>query len=71
VVDDGVLHAEMHELLSRVLAEEGYTGVEIRVTPIRTEIIIKATRTQAVLGVFLLCIHHLPKKKNYYSYFSF
>jgi small subunit ribosomal protein S3e len=32
------------------LSEEGYAGVEVRVTPARTEIIIRATRTQAVLG---------------------
>ena len=32
------------------LAEDGYSGVEVRVTPTRTEIIILATRTQNVLG---------------------
>jgi small subunit ribosomal protein S3e len=32
------------------LAEDGYSGVEVRVTPARTEIIIRATRTQSVLG---------------------
>eukprot|EP00808_Paulinella_micropora_P006640 g44730.t1 len=32
------------------LGEFGYSGVEVRVTPIRTEIIIRATRTQNVLG---------------------
>ncbi|KAF2579543.1 hypothetical protein F2Q68_00001174 [Brassica cretica] len=32
------------------LAEDGYSGVEVRVTPMRTEIIIRATRTQNVLG---------------------
>ena len=32
------------------LAEEGYSGVEVRNTPMRTEIIIRATRTQNVLG---------------------
>merc|ERR1712066_692576 len=31
-------------------AEDGYSGVEVRVTPTRTEIIIRATRTQSVLG---------------------
>ena len=31
-------------------AEDGYAGVEVRVTPMRTEIIIRATRTQNVLG---------------------
>jgi ribosomal protein S3 len=38
------------QLLSRQLAEDGYAGIEVRVTPVRTEIIIKATRTQDVLG---------------------
>lgn len=32
------------------MCEDGYAGVEVRVTPIRTEIIIKATKTQEVLG---------------------
>merc|ERR1712053_15808 len=36
--------------LTRELAEDGYSGVEVRVTPLRTEIIILATRTQNVLG---------------------
>ena len=40
----------MNEFLTRELAEDGYSGVEVRVTPIRTEIIILATRTQNVLG---------------------
>jgi len=38
------------QLFSRQLAEDGYAGLEVRVTPTRTEIIIKATRTQDVLG---------------------
>jgi len=49
-VADGVFYAELNELLTRELAEEGYAGVEVRVTPLRTEIIIRATRTQSVLG---------------------
>lgn len=40
----------MNEFLTRELAEDGYSGVEVRVTPTRTEIIIMATRTQSVLG---------------------
>lgn len=40
----------MNEFLQRELAGEGYAGVEVRVTPARTEIIIRATRTQKVLG---------------------
>lgn len=49
-VADGVFKAELNEFLTRELAEDGYSGVEVRVTPIRTEIIILATRTQNVLG---------------------
>merc|ERR1712005_33241 len=49
-VADGVFYAELHELLVRELAEDGYSGVEIRQTPARHEIIIRATRTQNVLG---------------------
>jgi small subunit ribosomal protein S3e len=32
------------------LAEEGYSGVEVRVTPTRTEIVVRATRAKNVLG---------------------
>ncbi|CAM9334259.1 unnamed protein product [Choristocarpus tenellus] len=49
-VADGVFYAELNELLTQELAEEGYAGVEVRVTPLRTEIIISATRPQNVLG---------------------
>eukprot|EP00401_Gymnodinium_catenatum_P083207 CAMPEP_0117513982 /NCGR_PEP_ID=MMETSP0784-20121206/29836_1 /TAXON_ID=39447 /ORGANISM="" /LENGTH=55 /DNA_ID=CAMNT_0005309767 /DNA_START=71 /DNA_END=235 /DNA_ORIENTATION=+ len=42
-VADGVFYAELNEFLMRTLAEDGYAGVEVRVTPIRTEIIIRAT----------------------------
>ncbi|EPR64247.1 ribosomal protein RPS3 [Toxoplasma gondii TgCatPRC2] len=49
-VKDGVFQAELNEFLSCTLSEDGYSGVEVRVTPIRTEIIIRATRTREVLG---------------------
>jgi small subunit ribosomal protein S3e len=49
-VADGVFFAELNEMLTRELAEDGYSGVEVRVTPMRTEVIIRATRTQNVLG---------------------
>ena len=49
-VQDGVFKAELNEFLMRELAEEGYAGMEVRATPIRTEIIIRATQTQTVLG---------------------
>ena len=41
---------ELNEFLHRELGEDGYSGVEVRVTPLRTEIIVRATRTQNVLG---------------------
>merc|ERR1711976_21448 len=49
-VADGVFKAELNEFFTRELGEDGYSGVEVRVTPMRTEIIIRATRTQNVLG---------------------
>merc|ERR1712027_148645 len=50
LVADGVFKAELNRLLTEELAEDGYSGVEVRVTPTRTELIIMATRTQNVLG---------------------
>jgi ribosomal protein uS3 len=49
-VADGVFYSELNELFAQEFAENGYAGVEVRVTNIKTEIIIKATRTQDVLG---------------------
>ena len=49
-VADGVFFAELNEMLVRELAEDGYSGVEVRSTPVKMEIIIRATRTQNVLG---------------------
>jgi ribosomal protein uS3 len=45
-----VFFAELNEFFTRELAEQGYSGCEVRVTPARTEIIIRATHTQEVLG---------------------
>lgn len=60
-VADGVFYAELNALLTKELSEDGYSGVEVRVTPLRTEIIIRATRTQKVLG---------KKLKNLYRDFT-
>ncbi|KAJ9096112.1 40S ribosomal protein S3 [Naganishia cerealis] len=49
-VADGVFQAELGEFFTRELAEEGYSGCEVRVTHAKTEIIIRATHTQDVLG---------------------
>eukprot|EP00834_Sanchytrium_tribonematis_P001445 NODE_35_length_36362_cov_0.944434.p21 type:complete len:239 gc:universal NODE_35_length_36362_cov_0.944434:20596-21312(+) len=49
-VSDGVFYAELNEFFARELAAEGFAGVEIRVTSSKTEIIIKATKSQDILG---------------------
>jgi len=49
-VADGCFYSELNELLTRELAADGYAGVEVRTTPMKTSIIIRATRTQNVLG---------------------
>ncbi|KEG07212.1 40S ribosomal protein S3 [Trypanosoma grayi] len=50
IVRDGVFYAELFEFLKRELADDGFAGVEHRVTPTRTEIVIRATKTREVLG---------------------
>ncbi|KAH0472068.1 MAG: hypothetical protein KVP17_001095 [Porospora cf. gigantea B] len=49
-VQQGVFQAELNEFLCKVLAEDGYSGVEVRKTHLKMEIIIRATRTREVLG---------------------
>jgi len=49
-VQDGIFKAELNNFLMKELAEDGYSGVEVRRTPARVEVIIMATRTQNVLG---------------------
>lgn len=49
-VQDGIFKAELNNFLMKELAEDGYSGVEVRRAPSRTEVIIMATRTQNVLG---------------------
>lgn len=42
-VADGVFYAELNEFFQRELAEEGYSGVEVRVTPTVTDISTSST----------------------------
>jgi len=37
-VADGVFHAELHAFLSKALKTAGYAGIQVRVTPVQTEI---------------------------------
>mmetsp|Transcript_61251 Transcript_61251/g.126523 ORF Transcript_61251/g.126523 Transcript_61251/m.126523 type:complete len:218 (-) Transcript_61251:4833-5486(-) len=50
-IADGVFFSELTEFLSKELSEDGFSKVEIRKNPMKTELIIKTTRTQAVIGV--------------------
>ncbi|KAJ7951539.1 40S ribosomal protein S3 [Quillaja saponaria] len=49
-VADGFFLAELNEFLTRELVFEGYTGVEVTVAPMRTEIILRATRIMLIVG---------------------
>lgn len=49
-VNAGVFKAELDEFLKRELAEDGYSGVQVRESRKNTEVIILATKTQSVLG---------------------
>jgi small subunit ribosomal protein S3e len=49
-VKNGLRDAELNEFFTRELADAGYAGVEVRDSPMRTDIIIRATRPQDVLG---------------------
>jgi len=49
-INDGVFYSELNEFLTRMLGENGYAGCEVRVTPIRTEIVVRANKTREVLG---------------------
>ncbi|XP_036617055.1 40S ribosomal protein S3-like [Trichosurus vulpecula] len=49
-VAGGIFKGELNEFHTRELAEDGYSGVEVRVTAARTEIIILNTRTRCPWG---------------------
>lgn len=50
VVADGIFRAEVHELLASMLKEKGFAGVEVRMTPVKTYVVIRTTRPRDVLG---------------------
>lgn len=45
-VADGVFRAELGEFFTRELAEEGYSGCDVRVTHARTEVLLMTTRPE-------------------------
>jgi hypothetical protein len=42
-VADGVFRAELNEFFTRELAEEGYSGCDVRVTHARTEVLLSVS----------------------------
>ncbi|AEA39026.1 40S ribosomal protein S3 (nucleomorph) [Cryptomonas paramecium] len=49
IVADGVFFSEVNELLSRELREEGYSGMELKKSSIKTELILKTVRTKQMI----------------------
>ncbi|KAL0205003.1 hypothetical protein P9112_000310 [Eukaryota sp. TZLM1-RC] len=49
-VADGLFYAELNEFLERELGSAGFAGLDVRQTPVRTEVVIHATKTSEVLG---------------------
>ena len=45
-----IIKGDLNELLTQELNDDGYSGIEVKVTLTRAEIIMLATRTQNVLG---------------------
>lgn len=48
-IKDGLFFTEINEFLRRMLAEDGYAGVEIKPRPECTQIVIKCTKTPEVV----------------------
>ena len=57
-VADGVFYAELNEFFQRELAEEGYSGVEVRVTPTVTDISTLLSLRFTLSLVFLAVYSH-------------
>jgi len=50
IIAQGVFQAELDHFFQKELAEDGYTGLEVRTGPNKTEIIVQATKTTNILG---------------------
>nr|UXY87908.1 40S ribosomal protein S3 [Cryptomonas curvata] len=48
---DGVFFSELNEFLSKELYNDGYSDVILKKTPLKTEMILKTTRTQSIIGL--------------------
>jgi len=49
-IRDGVFYAEINEFLRRMLAEDGYAGVQIKPTPQATQVVVRCTKTNEVVA---------------------
>ena len=63
---DGVFYAELNEFFQRELAEEGYSGVEVRVTPTVTDISTPLSTGPSLTSLILMnlqlsALHTLKK----------
>merc|ERR1711976_135397 len=45
-VADGVFHAELHEFFGRILADQGYGGMEVRSSEAKTDITIRVVKKE-------------------------
>jgi len=68
-IKNGVFFAEINEFLRRMLAEDGYAGVEIKPRPECTQIVIKCTKTPEVVKRIpyiqkLLQLRHQKQKED-------
>lgn len=58
-VADGVFRAELNEFFTRELAEEGYSGCDVRVTHARTE--VSYLKNDSCFTLLTLHIDHYPR----------
>jgi small subunit ribosomal protein S3e len=49
-IKQGLFFAEINEFLRRMLAEDGYAGVQIKPTPQATQVVIRCTKTNEVVA---------------------
>ena len=68
-IADGVFLAELNQLFTRTIGAEGYTGLEVRVSAMTTEIRVKATQYKNLTGANSTKIRELQsliqKRFNY------
>ena len=57
-VADGVFRAELNEFFTRELAEEGYSGCDVRVTHARTEVRLLVLLALQISSIIPRLDHH-------------